>query len=133
MQLNITTDYAVRIILCLAIKNTTVSSKEIAGTMGIPQNYVLKISRALASAEFIKKVSGVNGGLYLIKRPEDITLFDIINTMEPTTRLNRCLECDKYCSRHASNDCPVRDVYCKAQDAWENTLKDVTIKSLLDK
>ena len=45
MQLNITTDYAIRIILALANRDgEVVSSKDISITMKIPQKYVLKIT-----------------------------------------------------------------------------------------
>ena len=48
MQLNITTDYAIRIILALANRDgEVVSSKDISMTMKIPQKYVLKITRSL--------------------------------------------------------------------------------------
>lgn len=44
MQLNVTTDYAIRIILYLALRKEITTSKEIAAAMSIPQNYVLKIT-----------------------------------------------------------------------------------------
>mgnify|MGYP000604821798 CR=1 FL=1 len=51
MQLNITTDYAIRIILALANRDgEVVSSKDISMTMKIPQKYVLKITRSLVAA-----------------------------------------------------------------------------------
>ena len=60
MQLNITTDYAIRIILALANRDgEVVSSKDISITMKIPQKYVLKITRSLVAAELIERRSGV--------------------------------------------------------------------------
>ena len=51
MQLNITTDYAISIILALANRDgEVVSSKDISMTMKIPQKYVLKITRSLVAA-----------------------------------------------------------------------------------
>ena len=56
MQLNITTDYAIRIILALANRDgEVVSSKDISMTMKIPQKYVLKITRSLVAAELIER------------------------------------------------------------------------------
>lgn len=58
MQLNITTDYAIRIILALANRDgEVVSSKDISMTMKIPQKYVLKITRSLVAAELIERRS----------------------------------------------------------------------------
>lgn len=87
MQLNVTTDYAIRIVLYLAIKKEITTSKEIGAAMGIPKNYVLKITHKL--------------------------------------------EEDKFCSRYATENCPVRGFYCKLQEELEKSLKKMTIKRLL--
>ncbi|WP_394883854.1 hypothetical protein [Clostridium tertium] len=47
MQLNITTDYAIRIVRCLAIKAKLTTAKEISEEMVIPKNYIVKITRKL--------------------------------------------------------------------------------------
>lgn len=131
MQINITTDYAIRIVFFLAIKQSKITSKELSENLGIPQNYLLKISRELSKAKIIKKLVGINGGFVLNRSIEDITLFEIINLMEPTTKLNRCLEEDEYCSRYATKDCPVRKVYIKMQNTWEEMLKGIKLKDLI--
>lgn len=131
MQLNITTDYAIRILLFCAIKDDKVSSKEISESMGIPKNYVLKIVRQLSAAGMTASQSGQKGGVSLIKKPEEITLFDVLDVIEPTTKINRCLEADRYCSRFATENCPVRNFYCILQNEIETKLKEITIASLL--
>lgn len=133
MQLNITTDYAIRIILALATKEgEVVSSKEISMTMKIPQKYVLKITRSLVAANLIERRSGVYGGFLLVRKPTDINLLEIVKVMEPTIRINRCLEDDAYCSRMAVNNCPLRRTYVGFQTIMEDYFSKVTIKSLLD-
>lgn len=133
MQLNITTDYAIRIILALATKEgEVVSSKEISMTMKIPQKYVLKITRSLVAANLIERRSGVYGGFLLVRKPKDINLLEIIDVMEPTIRINRCLEDDAYCSRFATDNCPVRKFYVGFQSVLKEHFKQVTIQSLLD-
>ena len=132
MQLNITTDYAVRTVLYLAIQDKVISSMEIAEKMAIPRNYLLKITRRLLEAGIISRYKGVYGGFSLHKAPEDITLFEIVETMEGVTKINRCLEEDKYCSRFGTKDCPVRNVYCSLQGDIEKRMSGVTIKSLME-
>ena len=92
MQLNVTTDYAIRIVLYLAIKKEITTSKEIGAAMGIPKNYVLKITHKLVEAGIIERLVGAQGGFSLAQKIDDITLLDILNIMEPTMRVNRCLE-----------------------------------------
>lgn len=131
MQLNITTDYAIRAVLYLAIKNELTTAGAIASAMGIPKNYILKITQKLVTAGVVKRTVGVHGGFCLAKSTADITLYEIVNLIEPTTRLNRCLEDDKYCSRFATENCPVRNFYCLLQSELDDRLKTITVQQLL--
>lgn len=131
MQLKVSTDYAIRIVFYLAITKEITTSKELSDKLGIPQSTVLKIGKKLSDNSTISITTGVQGGFLLEKQPEDISLFDIINIFEPTTKLNRCLEEDKYCSRFAIENCPVRKVYCKMQKRFEDDLKNTSLKELL--
>lgn len=133
MQLNVTTDYAIRIVLYLAIAGSTVTSKEIAKVMGIPLYYLYKITNKLTAMGIIECRQGVNGGFKLKKQTQYITIYDIINALEPTTRLNRCLEEDKYCSRFATDNCPVRNFYAQLQKEFDSKLQNLTVKALLGK
>lgn len=132
MQLKVSTDYAIRIVLHTAVTGKITTSKELSDTLGIPQSIVLKIGKKLSNDGIISITTGVHGGFLLKKNAENISLFDIINIFEPTTQINRCLEKDKYCSRSATENCPVRKVYCKMQRRWENDLKNTSIKELIE-
>ena len=130
MQLNITTDYAIRIILALANRDgEVVSSKDISMTMKIPQKYV---TRSLVAVELIERRSGVYGGFLLAKKPEEISLLEIVKVMEPTMYVNRCLEEDNYCSRDAVDNCSIRKFYTNFQNIIEEKFSEITIKTLID-
>lgn len=133
MQLKISTDYAIRIVLYTAITRKINTSKELSDKLGIPQSIVLKIGKKLSDNGIISITTGVHGGFLLKKQPEDISLFNIINIFEPTTKLNRCLEEDRYCSRFATDNCPVRNFYCVLQEELENKLSLISIQDLLSK
>ncbi|WP_102269702.1 RrF2 family transcriptional regulator [Massilicoli timonensis] len=131
MQLNITTDYAIRIVVYLGMTGGFAASRDISGSMGIPYGYVLKIVRKLAAAGIVTTSTGIYGGISLNKKPGDISLLDIIQTMESTAKINRYLEKDKYCSRFATETCPVRQFYCVLQDELESKLSSITVAALL--
>ena len=133
MQLKTTTDYAIRAILYMALKKPeTVSSNEVAQNMGIPRQYLIQIGAVLREAGLINTHAGKHGGYSLAKEPEHILLYDIINTMEETTKLNRCLEEDRYCSRFATKDCPVRRCYSVMQSKWDRFLRGLTVTDILN-
>ena len=131
MQLNITTDYAIRAVLYLALRQELVTAGEISAAMGIPKSYILKITQKLVQAGSFTRTVGKLGGFMLAKNAEEITLYEIINLMEPTSKINRCLEEDRYCSRFAADNCPVRNFYCLLQNEREGKLKAVTVAALL--
>lgn len=131
MQLTNTTDYAIRMVVHLAAQRRVVSSAEIARTMGIPVDYLKVVSAPLRAAGIIASRKGVRGGYVLSKPPENITLLDIIELTEGTTKINRCLEHDRYCSRFATETCPVRACYVQLQTIVEYGLRSVTIGRLI--
>ncbi len=132
MQLKVSTDYAMRIVMYTAVKKEIVTSKAMSEELCIPQSLIFKICKKLANNGIIEITTGVQGGFSLQKRPEDISLFEIIDLFEPTVRLNRCLEDDEHCSCDATMYCPAHKFYCELQKKFENILKNTSIKDLLE-
>jgi DNA-binding IscR family transcriptional regulator len=62
MQINTSTDYAIRLILYLASESKTVSSSKLAAAIGVSPRYLLQISAKLRDAGFIEVTYGGNGG-----------------------------------------------------------------------
>lgn len=131
MQLKIQTDYAIRIVLYLAIVKQVRTSKEISDALVIPQSMVIKIGRKLNNSEIIDIRTGVQGGFSLRKKTKTISLMDIVKTMELTVKINRCLEEDGFCSRCATQTCPVRKAYCKIQKEFEENMSKITVYDLM--
>ena len=82
MRLNKSTDYAIQMLLYLAKAGKTVSSSKLAAAMGVSHRYLLQISAKLRAAGFIRAAHGPSGGLKLDKAPEEISLYDVILSME---------------------------------------------------
>ncbi len=82
MKLNMTTDYATRILLYLANKSDIANSEEISFNSGISKQYVLKIMNTLVDSGMIDKRRGRKGGYFWGKHPEDISLYDIVLLLE---------------------------------------------------
>ena len=64
MQLNITTDYAIRIVYYLALKEETITASELASVLKIPVNYISKITKKLKAAEIVQACEGIKGGMH---------------------------------------------------------------------
>jgi Rrf2 family protein len=133
MQFNITTDYAIRTVLYLAITKRLATATEISKAMNIPQNYQLKVTSPLVKKGILKRVQGVKGGFCLGRDSKDITLYDIINTMETTTHINPCLDKRKSYGRFTDTPCPIRDFYETIQVELEEHLQQTTVNQLSKK
>lgn len=131
MQINITTDYAIRAVLRLAQADAVLSTTKIAEEMNIPGNYLPSIIQKLREAGIVSVKRGAKGGSSLTKPAGEISLFEVINAMENTTRLNRCLEADAFCSRDAADYCKVHSAYQIMQDHFDNCMKSLTFADLL--
>lgn len=133
MQLKLSTDYAIRIVLYLSLRKKSTSLEELSNVLDITQDYTLKFCQKLSSAGILNIHQDKSTSISLCKNINEITMFDIVITMEPTIKVNFCLE-ETNCPRCSSiNTCPVRPFYCDLQNKLEDFLKEITIESILFK
>lgn len=130
MQLNMTTDYALRCMLYLAGKDCLSSSAEIGEAVGLNKIFAQKVLRVLRDAGFVYSTHGGNGGYRLAKRPEEIVLLDIIILFEKTMKINRCLEPEGYCKRNET--CPMHAYYTEIQKTLESFFGRDTLQDIID-
>lgn len=132
MQLNVTTDYAIRTVLYLGQCKKRASATEIASEMKIPRGYLEKVLSKLKKAEYISADLGVRGGYRLNRTLREITLGEVISLMENTTKINRCLEEDAHCNRKAVDYCAVRRYYEKVQEKLEKKFFSISLAEILE-
>ena len=131
MQLNITTDYAIRLVYYLASVGRPAGRSEISDSMCVPRSAFGPIAQSLKRGGILDTHRGASGGYLLTKRPEDMSLGAIINIMEGTTRINRCLEEGNPCNRNGAPSCPVHKFYSHIQSYLDEVFEQKTIASLM--
>jgi Rrf2 family protein len=129
MQLNVTTDYAVRAMVCLAEEKRMVSGVEIADKMNIPPTYLLNIMGKLRNAGLVSVKRGNAGGYMMAKHPCDISLWDIMEVMEGTMKIDRYEE-EEDAGGASAGIHQVRDAYRLLQANMEHYLRSVTLDKL---
>jgi Rrf2 family cysteine metabolism transcriptional repressor len=78
-------DYTCRILCELArgfAKGEPLSIEHLSRTEGVPANFLAQILGELRSGGLVVSRRGVQGGFLLARPPADITLYDIIKTVE---------------------------------------------------
>ncbi|MDO4174836.1 MAG: Rrf2 family transcriptional regulator [Eubacteriales bacterium] len=128
MRITHEADYAIRIMYCLAQRNTKLSAKQIADDSGVPSRFALKILRRLTQAELTASYKGVSGG-YTIARPaEDISLGEIIEVIDGPIEINHCLSSEFDCSRvQQKNECTFHRLFGAINQDIRNTLYDLPL------
>ena len=80
MILTRASEYAIRCVLFLATRDQdeVVSRRTISREMGIPTQFLSKIAQRLARVGLIEIRQGAKGGYLLARRPEDISLLEVL-------------------------------------------------------
>ncbi len=129
MKITREADYALRIVSMLAFENTQIEAKNISEQKAIPYRFTLKILRKLVNAGLVKSYRGVNGGYILSRDISEITLYDVIETIDGTIDINRCISEPEICAN--SGDCKIQKALIDAQKIMIDHFKSVTIKQVL--
>lgn len=110
------TDYAVRILRCLAdFQLKTI--REICDDQLVPRQFAYKISKKLERAGLIEIVRGATGGCRMKVDLHDVSFMDLINIMDRDNMINSCLNPSVKCPyKEKNNGCCVHDTLCQVQD-----------------
>lgn len=93
MQLTQFTDYALRVLIYLGVKqggDATIG--EIVASYGISKNHLTKVVHSLARLGFVHSTRGKGGGIRLAMRPEEISVAAVVAATEPNFNLVECFE-----------------------------------------
>jgi Rrf2 family protein len=124
------TDYALRVILELALSKKKLRIKDISKKQKIPFKFLQQLVLQLHSLGYIETYRGKNGGIVLVKDPKDINLKDFILSFEGTLAPIGCVE-TKSCSEIQS--CVLYPIWVEVEDKIKSMLEKITIKDVVDK
>lgn len=130
MRLTRAGDHAVRALMALLAKPASerVTARSLAEESRIPEEFLRKILTALARARIVRTSRGPAGGVRLSRRPEEISLLDIVEAVEGPIALNECLRLPPACPW--LDGCAAYPVWREAQDRLRDVLATATLASL---
>jgi len=84
MKLTVKSEYALLALIYLARCTTDdyVSVKEIAGAQSIPVKFLEQIMLSLKRAGIVRSVKGQGGGYKLVRKPDGITLAEVVRLFD---------------------------------------------------
>lgn len=92
MQLTQFTDYALRVLIYIAVREDKCTIAEIAQVYDISANHLVKIVHKLAQEGILNTVRGKHGGIYLAKDPKTLNLKDVVLLLEPNFHIVGCFD-----------------------------------------
>lgn len=106
-----TVEYALRAVVYLAqhADDGPIDSSRIAEATQVPPSYLAKILQDLARTAVLTSKRGVGGGFQLARSPDDLSVLDVVNAVEPLQRITGCplslpAHCRQLCPMHARLD-----------------------------
>ncbi|MDZ7716779.1 MAG: Rrf2 family transcriptional regulator [Balneolaceae bacterium] len=113
--------YAVSAIIALSKQpeGETVSAAELATPLNCPPAYLSQILSKLKPSGILKSRRGLNGGVYLARSPEQITLMEVIEAIDGTEFFTQCFLGIEGCGH--IEPCPFHTFWSKEREkikAW---------------
>jgi Rrf2 family protein len=132
MKLSTRSRYGTRILLDLARHNKQgpVQIGEISKRQDISVKYLEQLIRPLKQAQLVESVRGPKGGHLLVKKPEEITLGQIVRLFEGQSDLVECVSSPEKCN--IADDCQVRLAWRDATRVLYEKLDSTTIADLME-
>jgi len=129
MKLSRTVLYALQATLHLAQadSNSPIPCSQLATQGEMPERFLLQILRNLVTKDILRSTRGAEGGYALVRRPDEITLLDIIEAIDGP------LDAPSNLGDHLPNMAKKRviDAIAAANDELRRNLRQVRLADLI--
>ena len=131
LKISTKTRYGLRLMIDVAQNqgDGCVALKDIAHRQDISKKYLEQVVNPLVSAHLLMVTRGPQGGYRLARRPEEITLDEIVSASEDGLELLACTADAKCCQR--AEDCVSRRVWGGLQESINTFLSGQTLAEIL--
>lgn len=131
-------EYAARAMMHLAIKYSNghlVTAEDIAREQCIPKKYLEQILLLFKNKALVTSKPGLNGGYTLAHHPSEITMADVIRTIDGPLAPMLCVSITSYipCSCTDETKCALRTVWQEARDKFVEVLENITLQDVVNR
>jgi Rrf2 family protein len=126
-----TGEYALRAVVYIVTegKGASMRANEIAEALSVPANYLSKTLHQLARAGILSSERGPRGGFRLARSPEDLSLADVLEPLDPTWLECGCLLGLPRCSEDHS--CQLHERWKKVREPVRLFFQETTLAEVL--
>lgn len=124
-----TVEYALRAVVHLAGEAPSAqTTDQIATATLVPKAYLSKVLQALVRSGVVKSQRGLGGGMTLGRLPEEVTILQVVNSVEPIVRIHTC---PLGLLSHGVNLCPLHRRVDNALAMVEQAFQSTTLAEVL--
>lgn len=108
---------------------SSLTTRQIAAATRVPPPYLSKVMQGLARAGIARPFRGVRGGFSLARDPAEISVFEVVNAVDPIRRIEGC---PLGLLAHGRNLCPLHRRLDRAIAMVEAAFKATSLADLLE-
>jgi Rrf2 family protein len=124
-----TAEYALRAMVYLAQDPQRAhTNHQIARVTRVPIGYLAKVLQELVRAELVTSRRGLGGGFLLVKPPEEITIYEIVQAVDPIPRITSC---PLKLKAHRDKLCPLHQRLDNAWQLMEESFRRTTLRDII--
>jgi len=130
MQFTKAEDYGLHGIIYLAEQpqGKVTPLSEISEAQRVPEKFLAKIFQSLSKSGIVKSHRGVKGGFSMAKSAEQLTIKEVLESIQGPYYIAKCLADDDHCDK--SGECPVKQLLQLTQDKILEVFEGHTIADL---
>ena len=143
MTYSVGVEYALHCLIYLIDppKGKAMGIKELAAYQGVSETYLSKFFTKLKKAAIVDSVPGVNGGYRLLRSPEQITFWDVVEAIEGSEPIFQCgeirqkeavLDPNNLPKSHCEKPCTIKVVMWEAEEQMRQYLRQKTLQWLYE-
>ena len=123
-----TAEYALRAVAHLCSRpDEAQTTQQIANATRVPLPYLSKVLQALTRAGLLQPLRGLHGGFKLLGEPETLSVYDVVQAVDPFQRI---ITCPLGLEAHGTHLCPLHrrldDAFLQVEQAFrESTIADL--------
>ena len=124
-----TVEYALRAVCFLAGQAPQArTTDQIAAATHVPKAYLSKVLQGLSRGGIVHSQRGLGGGITLVKTPDQLTVLEVVNAVDPICRIQ---ECPLGLASHGVRLCPLHKRMDNALAQVEASFRESTLAEIL--
>lgn len=125
-----TSEYALRAIIWLVQEpERSQTTRQIADGTRTPPDYASKVLQLLSKAGLVRSQRGLGGGFQFVGDPDEVTVLDVINAVDPMEQISFC---PLGLKTHGTHLCPLHQGMNEAAQQIEATFARTKLRDLLN-